>query len=43
MKIGQSIKYNRKIFLEKSYTKCSGENIARTFSKKSQLSMSLDQ
>ena len=37
-------KYNlRKIFLEKSYTKCGGETIPRPFSKKSKLSISLDQ
>ena len=37
-------KYNlRKIFLEKSYTKCGGETISRPFSKKSKLSISLDQ
>ena len=37
-------KYNlRKNFLEKSYTKCGGETIPRPFSKKSKLSISLDQ
>ena len=41
---GQLIEYNkRNIFLEKSYTKCSGETIPRPFSKKSKLSISLDQ
>ena len=30
MKFGQLVKYNmRNIFLEKSYTKCGGETIAR--------------
>ena len=34
MKIGQLIEYNmRKIFLEKSYTKCGGETISKPFSK----------
>ena len=34
MKFGQLIAYNIKnIFLEKSYTKCSGETIPRPFSK----------
>ena len=31
------------LFLEKSYTKCGEETIARPFSKKSKLSTSLDQ
>ena len=36
--------YNlRNIFLERSYTKCGGETIPRPFSKKSKLSISLDQ
>ena len=44
MKFRQSIVYNMKnIFLEKSYTKCGGETILRPFSKKSKLSISLDQ
>ena len=44
MKFGQLIEYNvRKIFLEKSYTKCGGEAIPRPVSKKPKLSMSLDQ
>ena len=44
MKCGQLIEYNtRNIFLEKSYTKCSGEIIPRPFSKESNLSISLDQ
>ena len=44
MKFGQLIAYNMKnIFLEKSYTKYSGETIPRPFSKKLKLSISLDQ
>ena len=44
MKFGQLIEYNmRIIFLEKSYTKCGRKTIARPFSKKSNLSISLDQ
>ena len=45
MKFGQLIEYNniRNIFLEKSYTKCGGETIPRPFSRKSKLSISLDQ
>ena len=44
MKFGQFIEYNmRNIFLEKSCTKCAGETIPRTLSKKSKLSISLDQ
>ena len=44
IKFGQLIEYNmRNIFLEKSYTKCGGETIPRPFSKKSKLSLSLDQ
>ena len=36
MKFGQLIEYKiRKIFLEKSYTKCYGETIPRPFSKNS--------
>ena len=43
-KFGQLIEYNmRNIFLEKSYTKSGGETIPRPFSKKSKLSISLDQ
>ena len=43
MKFGQFIEHNlRQIFLEKSYTKCGGETIARYFFKKSKLSISLD-
>ena len=44
MKFGQLIEYNmRNIFVEKSYTRCGGETISRPFSKKSKLSISLDQ
>ena len=44
MKFGQLIEYNIKnIFLEKSYTKCGRETIPRPFSKKSKLSLTLDQ
>ena len=44
MKFGQLLEYNtRNIFLEKSYTKCGGQTIPRSFSKKSKLSISLDQ
>ena len=44
MNFGQLIEHNtRNIFLEKSYTKCDGETIPRPFSKKSKLSISLDQ
>ena len=38
------MEYNtRNIFLEKSFTKCGGETIPRTFSKKSKFTLSLDQ
>ena len=44
MKLGQLIEHNmRSIFLEKSYTKFDGETSPRPFSKKSKLSISLDQ
>ena len=44
MKFGQLIEYKmRNIFVEKSCTKCSGETIHRPLSKKSKLSISLDQ
>ena len=44
MKFGQLKEYNtRTIFLEKSFSKCDGETISRPFSKKSKLSISLDQ
>ena len=41
---GQIIEYNIKnIFIQKSYSKCCGEAIPRTFSKKLNLSISLNQ
>ena len=44
MKFGQLIEYNMiNFFLEKSYTKCGGGTIPKPFSKKSKLSISLDQ
>ena len=44
MKFGQLIEHDmRSIFVEKSYTKCAGETIPRPLSKKSKLSISLDQ
>ena len=44
MKFGQIIEYDmRNIFLEKSCTKYDGETIPRPFSKKSKLSISLEQ
>ena len=44
MNLGQLIGNNmRHIILEKSYTKCGRETIPRPFSKKSKLSISLDQ
>ena len=43
MKFGQLIEYNRNIFVEKSYTNFGGETIPRSSSKKSKLSISLDQ
>ena len=44
MKFGQLIEYNmRNIFVEKSYTKCAGKTIPRPLSKKSKLSISLNQ
>ena len=44
MKFGQLIEYNmRNIFVKKSYTECAGEIIPRPFSKKSRLSIYLDQ
>ena len=33
MKFGQLLEYNRKFFVEKSYTKCGGETIHRPFNK----------
>ena len=44
MKFGQLIEYTmRKIFVQKLYTKCAGEDIPRTLSKKSKLNISLGQ
>ena len=44
MELSQLIEYNmRRIFVEKSYTKCVGETIPWPLSKKSKLSISLDQ
>ena len=44
VKLGQLIEYNmRKIFLEKSHPKCGEETSPKPFSKKSKLSISLDQ
>ena len=44
MKFGQLIESNmRNNFFEKSYTKCGRETIPKPFSKKSKLSISLDQ
>ena len=44
MKTGQPLEYNlTNVFLEKSCTKCGGETIPRPFSKKSKLSIFLDQ
>ena len=44
MKFGQLIESNlRNIFLEKIYTECGGETSPRSFSEKSNLSISLDQ
>ena len=44
MRYGQLIEYNtRNIFVEKSCTKYAGETIPRPLSKKSKLSISLDQ
>ena len=44
MEFGQLIEYNmRNIFVEKLYTKCSGETIPRNFSEKTKLSIFLDQ
>ena len=44
MRFGQLIEYNmRNIFVEKAYTNCAGETTPRPLSKKSKLSISLDQ
>ena len=43
MKFDQLIEYNiRNVYLKKPYKACGGETIARPFSKKSKLSISLD-
>ena len=44
VKFGQLIEHNmRNVFLERSYRKCDGETIPRSFSKKSKMSISVDQ
>ena len=44
MKFGQLIEHNmRNILLERSYIKCGGETSTKPFSKRSKLSISLDQ
>ena len=44
MKLGQLIENNmRNVFVERPYTKCSGEIISRPFSKTPKSSLSLDQ
>ena len=44
IKLNQLIEYNmRNIFLERLYTKCGVQTISRTFSKKSKLTISLNQ
>ena len=46
LKFGHLIQYNMRnffFFFEKSYTKCDGKTIPRSSSKKSKLSISLDQ
>ena len=44
MKFGQLTEYNmRNIVVEISYTKCAGDTIPRLLSKKSKLSITLDQ
>ena len=44
-KVNKTIQFGQmiNIFLEKPYTKCDGESILRPFSKKSKLSVCLDQ
>ena len=42
MKFGQLIEYKMNIFVETSYTKCSGKTIPRPLSKKSKLRIYLD-
>ena len=41
IKFGRLIEYD--IFLEKSYTKCGGETVPRSFSKKRKSSIPMDQ
>ena len=44
IKLGHLLEYNmRNIFVEKSYTKCGGENSTRPYFKKLELNISLDQ
>ena len=44
VKFGQLIEYNmRTVFLEKSYRECGGETSPKPYSKKSKLSIPLDQ
>ena len=44
MKFGELKEYDAiNVFLEKSYRKCGGETIPKSFSEKSNLSISLDQ
>ena len=44
VKFVQLIEYNiRKIFLEESYQKCGGETTPKPFSKKSKMSISMNQ
>ena len=44
MKFDQLIECNtRKIFLERSYIKCGGETVPRPFSRKSNLTISMNQ
>ena len=43
MEFGQLIEYNmRKTFVEKSYTRCGGETIPRSFPKNQKLNIALD-
>ena len=43
MKFDQLIEYNMRKIIGKSYTKCDGKTIPRSFSKKTKFSRSLDQ
>ena len=43
IKFGQLVDYNRRNFLEKSYSKFSGETSPKPFSEKLKLGISLDQ